>query len=261
MITASDGVALHVTRQGEGAPVVLIPGLGGTASFWSPILSALAGYSVVLADHRGCGASERPKGDYHIARLARDILEILDAHKIDRAHVVGHSTGGVIAQYLALHAPERVNRLVLSASWMRTDAYFQLLFATRRDVLLAAGPATYNRLGALLAYPPGWFTGREAEIDRSAAAAERELAPISVTAARITMLLEDCETPDAGRITAPTLVMGARDDAIVPWHHAEMLAATIPHAALLAFEGGHFFPRVHPARYGAVLAEFLGGHA
>ena len=257
-LVATDQVKLHVETAGTGEPLVLIPGLGGVGSFWHPVRPALTDrFRTITIDHRGTGRSDKPPGPYLIARLAQDVLDVLDALQIPRAHLAGHSTGGVIAQHIALATPARVGKLILSATWSQPDTHFRLLFETRLAVLQQASPATYAHLSLLLGYPPGWFAGRENELAKIAATAAADLAPIEITAARIRMLLDDSAIDEPERITAPTMVIGATDDAIVPFHHSTMLAAVIPGARLARMTGGHFFPRVHPERVGAAYREFL----
>ena len=107
---------------GEGEALFLIPGLGGSAAFWDEIAPALAQrFKVIVMDHRGAGRSERPEQSYSVELLARDAVDVLDHFQIARAHIVGHSTGGAIAQVLAIDYPDRVNRIVLSGSWAKPD--------------------------------------------------------------------------------------------------------------------------------------------
>ncbi|MBV8513252.1 MAG: alpha/beta fold hydrolase, partial [Xanthobacteraceae bacterium] len=164
-VRADDGCMLHVEREGRGAPLLLIAGLGGTADFWAPLRPLLRDeFELVLFDHRGTGRSDRPSGGYSVQRIAADALAIMDALRIERAHVVGHSTGGAVTQTLALDAADRVDHIVISASWARSDYCFRLLFETRLAVLEQAGAKAYAALGQVLGFPPAWITDHEAEV-------------------------------------------------------------------------------------------------
>ncbi|MGH3126446.1 MAG: alpha/beta fold hydrolase, partial [Gaiellaceae bacterium] len=100
-------------RRGEGQPLVLVHGLGYARWGWEPVADALAErFEVVLLDNRGIGESEAPAGPYTAAEMAEDVVRVLDEAGLERAHVVGTSLGGMIAQELALRT-ERVERLVL----------------------------------------------------------------------------------------------------------------------------------------------------
>src|ERR1700760_3908863 len=101
-IVIGDG-ALYYERQGVGFPVMFVTGLGGFASFWQDQVAAFAKqFDVVTHDHRGIGQSDKSPISYTVDRMAEDVIGLMNALGIDRAHVVGHSTGGAIAQTLAV---------------------------------------------------------------------------------------------------------------------------------------------------------------
>lgn len=258
LVTLKDGCSIHVSEHGSGSPILFIPGLGGAASFWDAVVPHFSdSYRTIAVDHRGAGRSDRPEGPYSIELIAADSVEILGHLGLERVHVVGHSTGGRIAQTIALQHPERVDHLVISGSWDVPDARFELLFRTRLQVLQQAGPAAYQNLTHALGFPADWIATHGAELAQAVFSAAKNLAPLPVTIARILMLLEQGDAPDLARITAPTLVIGAPDDALVPFYHSQHLADAIPGARLEALPGAHFFPRVHPQRFAALVRAFL----
>jgi pimeloyl-ACP methyl ester carboxylesterase len=112
------GTQLHVERRGGGDPLLLVQGMGANCDHWGePFLRALErDVELVLYDHRGVGRSGASAGDVSTATLAADALAVLDAAGIERAHVLGFSMGGMVAQELALAAPARVASLVLVAT-------------------------------------------------------------------------------------------------------------------------------------------------
>jgi 3-oxoadipate enol-lactonase len=115
-ITTGDGVGLAVEVAGEGPGLLLVHGLGGAKEDFTDHVPALArDYTVVIFDHRGHGASDKPteRGAYSIDRLATDILEVADAVGLDRFRLLGHSMGGMVARQIPLRAPERVEALVM----------------------------------------------------------------------------------------------------------------------------------------------------
>lgn len=258
-VIADDGCRLHVEQEGSGPALLLISGLGGKGDFWNDVRPSLAkSFRVVTFDHRGTGASDHPPQGYTIAHMVGDVLNILDALEIDRTHIVGHSTGGAIAQVLALDMPERVGRLVISASWGRPDYRFRLLFETRLGVLERASPGLYTAFGQLLGFPNDWINDNEAAVSRAIAQADNAAQEDrAVGAARIKMLLEHDRLDDLHRIAAPTLVVGAPDDMIVPIEHADAIAQRIPDATLLEIAGGHFYPRTRADLFARSVAEFL----
>jgi aminoacrylate hydrolase len=257
-LNASDGCRVHYETEGEGAPLVLIPGLGGDGRFWSGVVAQLSDrFRLIIVDHRGAGRSDRPIGPYSIGRIARDIIEILDAEGIGRAHLVGHSTGGTVVQTLALDMPDRVGRIIISGSWAAADARFRLLFLARLALLERNQPEIYQAFTHVLGYTGEWLSAHEAELAAAVEGAPATLAPLEVTSARIRMLLDFDRSAELSRIAAPTLVIGAREDEMVPLSHSEQIAGLIPSARLEVVSGAHFFPRTEPADYAARIRDFL----
>ena len=100
--------------SGDGPPLLLIQGLGYGRWGWEPIVPGLAArHRVIRFDNRGIGESDKPEGPYTAAQMAGDALQVLDEAGIERANVIGASLGGMIAQELAVTAPDRVDKLVL----------------------------------------------------------------------------------------------------------------------------------------------------
>src|SRR4029077_1691856 len=142
-IVIGDG-ALYYERQGVGFPVMFVSGLAGFASFWhDQAVSFAKNFDVITHDHRGIGQSDLTRSGFTVDRMAADVIGLMDALEIERAHIVGHSTGGAIAQILAVEHPKRLASVVLSASWTKPDAYFRRLFGLRKDILLRLGPSAY----------------------------------------------------------------------------------------------------------------------
>lgn len=118
-LAVNDGVRLYYEAHGEGTPLLLIAGTGLNGEAWRmfqvPGLSRA--HRVIVFDHRGTGRSDRPDGDYATRQFAADAIAVLDAAGArEPAHVLGHSMGGRVAQWLAIDHPERVRTLVLAAS-------------------------------------------------------------------------------------------------------------------------------------------------
>ena len=106
-----------------------MPGLGGVGVYWKPNLPALsAKYRVIVHDHRGAGQSTHSKIRYSVDQMTDDLVRLMDHLKIEKAHLVGHSTGGAIGQTLALKSPERLKSMVLFATWTKADFFFRHLF-------------------------------------------------------------------------------------------------------------------------------------
>jgi aminoacrylate hydrolase len=261
LIRTRDGFDLHCETAGNpnGEALLLVTGLGGNATFWAEQAPRFgAGFRTITYDHRGTGRSSLPLSGYSLDQMAADALAVLDGLGIERAHVVGHSTGGCIGQILAIDQPERVISLVASSSWTAADPYFRRLFEVRKRALQEGGPTTYVRCGTLFQYPPEWITANMAAIEIAEAATLAAFPPSDIVLGKIDAILEFDRRSDLHRIRVPTLVNAATDDVICPPYFSRALAAAIPDARLeILRSGGHFCPRTRPDEYFENLAMFL----
>jgi aminoacrylate hydrolase len=250
---------LYYETSGSGPPLVLVSGLAGSASFWRLQAPRLAErFTVVTHDHRGVGRSSRDAIAYSIEQMAGDTLALMDHLGIDRAALIGQSTGGAIGQHIAATRPDRISRLVLSSTWSHADAYFTRQFALRRDLLTSAGVDLYTRVGSLLLYPPEWLRDHDREIAAAEARAVADASSPEILLGRIDALLRFDGRALAPRIACPTLVIAALDDRITPPYFSRALAQAIPGAQLVLLEdGGHFLPIVRAQRYAEIVLRFL----
>lgn len=253
-------IQLHYEDQGGGVPIVFIPGLVGLAAQWAHQVERFArSHRAIAFDHRGAGQSDKPVQEYTTALLAEDVVGLLDGLGIARAHIVGASTGGAIAQVLGLDHAERVLSLALVSTWARPDAYFRRLQEMRKEVLLGLGVAPYIRLSSLWTAGPTQFRDMLAGLEAYEAEQIRQAAPVEVMAARIDATLKHDRLGDLRRIAAPTMVVVAEDDTLVSPYLREQIAAAIPGARLARTrEGGHNCYRRDPGTFNRLLADFLG---
>jgi aminoacrylate hydrolase len=254
--------SLYYERHGMGFPVVFIPGLTGFGSFWQDQIAAFAKrFEVVTFDHRGIGQSDEGRIGYTVERMAADVVGLMDALGIERAHVVGHSTGGAIAQVLAIERPNRLASVVLSATWTRADAYFRRLFTLRKEMLLRLGPSVYLQAATLFVFPSWWVARNNERLRQMEAQSLAAFAPSEVVASRIDAVLAFDRTNELERIKTPTLVIGAEDDIVTPSYFSEELARLIPAAEVKIFpRGGHFFTQVRAREFNNAVLPFLASH-
>ena len=232
---------IYYESHGAGEPLLLVPGLGGVGSYWNPNLPALsAKYRVIVHDHRGTGQSTHSKIQYSVDQMTDDLVRLMDHLKIERAHLVGHSTGGAIGQTMALKHPQRLNRMVLFATWAKADYFFRKLFAVRRDLLMKVGKEAYVRGATLFLYPPWWIRANEKLLDERERLTIEHFPPVEIVASRIDGIVAFDRAAEVGRIKTPSLVLCAKDDAITPAYFSEELAKKIPGARLQILpDGGH----------------------
>jgi len=244
--------------HGSGEPLVLVPGLGAKGTSWSPFLERAArSHRVLTFDNRGSGRAPAIRGDISLRELARDLLRLLDQLGVERAAVVGRSMGGMIAQELALLAPERVERLVLVSTSGRADAHLASVFRTWAELAEQGVAPELRHKSSLL-----WCLGREA-LERD----ERVRAYLHARSrtdrpADYALQARACAVHDRleelWRVTAPTLVVTGTDDRLTPACHAEELTKAIPGARLASVPGaGHLAYLEKPDPFADLVLGFL----
>jgi aminoacrylate hydrolase len=256
---ALDWGALHYDEAGGGDPLLLVSGLNGLAAPWQGIIPGLAErFRVITHDHRGLGRSDAWTGAYSVDQIAADVLGLMDRLGLVRAHIVGHSLGGAVAQAIAADHPGRVGGLVIYASWPGQDAYFNRTMLMRRDVLLHQGVEAFLRTGPLGIYPPRWITENDAALTAALPGAIAAFPGVDKMVARMQACLDHERRAALPRITAPTLVIGMADDVSTPAYSSEEIAAAIPGARLVLLPyGGHNAHQVVPGELRARLLDFL----
>jgi pimeloyl-ACP methyl ester carboxylesterase len=250
-------------RHGAGAPLLLIHGLGYARWGWEPVLPGLAErFDVVLFDNRGIGESDAPPGPYTVAEMAADAVRVLDEAGLERAHVVGTSLGGMVAQELALSSPGRVDRLVLACT---TPGGPRAHPMPQQTVALIAEAATLEPAVALRRFVENALS--PATVSTQPEVVERILGHRLGTAqspacwaaqAAAGGAFDAYERLDALR--APTLVQTGTEDVVVDPRNSELLAELLPAGRLETFPGtGHLFFWERPEEFVASVTTFLEG--
>lgn len=260
---ASTGAKIHYEVEGTGEQtVLLVMGLGGHATEWGTEFPELLArkYRVVRMDNRGIAASVTEVAKWSMEDMANDALAVIDALGVARAHVIGTSMGGMIAQQLALLHPDRIDRLVLmSTSFGGAEA----VPPTPEAIALFTPPpglslAEQRRMSLGVITAPG-FAEKNLDLLEHLVAL-RESVP---TRGRVFHAqLEAIFTSDRGeavrKLQPPTLVIHGVDDTLVPVGNGKLLAERIPGARLCLLERcGHLPHLERPAESAeAVLAFF-----
>jgi aminoacrylate hydrolase len=189
-IKLRDGAELYYEKHGKGPPLFLVAGLGGDGRFWGDNVAALAGqFTVVVHDHRGTARSTLSPIAYSVAQMADDALQLIDALGFDKVHWCGHSTGGAMGQVLAIEHPDRIDRLVLSSTWARTDAFFRRLFEVRALMLKQLGPVAYLKSSALALNMPSWVRDHESDLAAAEARAHETIPAPEIVLSRIAAIV------------------------------------------------------------------------
>ncbi|WP_405064238.1 alpha/beta hydrolase [Kribbella sp. NBC_01505] len=220
---------------GAGAPVLLINGLGSASTSWFRLLPGLDGYRVITFDNRGVGRTGCSPEPFGLPTMATDAVAVLDAANVDRAHILGLSMGGLIAQELALSHPGRASSLMLAS----THAGVPHLTVAASAVATIANLPPEQRSQALT---PILYVDDTpaAEIDRDIEVAS--VIPTTSEGMRSQLLAASPwdRHDELHQLDLPTLILHGRNDRLVPLSAGEALAAAIPHAELVVIDNaGH----------------------
>ncbi len=229
---------LHYELEGaDDAPLlVLSNSLGTTLDMWLPQMPALVEHFRVLRyDTRGHGQSDVTPGPYSIAQLGSDVVSLMDYLKIPRAHFCGLSMGGMTGIWLGIHAPDRIERLVLcntSAAIGVPEMWNARIAQVRGGGMAAVIDAVLER----------WFTNdflahAPAQVDRVRAMLANT--QVEGYVANCAAVRDMDQRADLGRIATPTLVIGGKYDKSTPPEHGELIARSIPGARYVELNAAH----------------------
>lgn len=254
----ANGISLYYETSGSGAHLVLIEGLGVATWLWEKQVPEFAKhFTTIVYDNRGAGKSDKPAGPYTIGMMADDLAALLDSLKISRAHLLGVSMGGFIAQDFALRYPEKVDRLILVSTSAGGPEHVPMALEVLAQMFATDGtPRELVRRKLALAYSEAFIQSKEIEhlIDLRLADPQPPYAFMAQAAAGASFNASD----RVQNIQAPCLIMAARGDRIVPAVNAQNLAKKIPQSRIKIYEGfGHQFFVEMPDRFNRDVIEFL----
>lgn len=255
------GIEIFWQEIGSGPPLLLLEGTQVAVCGWREQAPAFSqSHRVLMYDHRGTGKSSKPPGPYSTDMLADDALAVLDALSISRAHVLGYSLGGMVAQKLALRAPERADRLVLLSTFARVPRLLRPILRWR----IRRGTQPDRPYSEILDEMIDLVLNPEFKAQN--AAAIRSL---------VEMLLADNPSQEALRaqllacidhdtlrslreLRRPTLVIHGTADRVVPHSWGRRLARAIPGARFESFPGGsHGILWENREEFNRLVLEFL----
>jgi 3-oxoadipate enol-lactonase len=247
---------VHYDLSGPaGAPVLVFSNsLGTDFSMWNPQLPALQkAFRILRYDTRGHGQTAVTPGPYTIAQLARDVLRLLDALRLERAHFCGLSMGGMIGMWLGANAPERISRLVLCSTAAKigtAEVWNARIEAIRKDGMKAVAGAVIER----------WLTPEFRAGNRGSAAGALRMLENSPPEGYMACCaaIRDADLRESiSAIRAPTLViMGAKDPATPP-ADGHFLAEHIPGARYVEVDSSHIANLEAAGPFTAALSSFL----
>ncbi|CAN7391893.1 3-oxoadipate enol-lactonase [Phenylobacterium sp. LjRoot225] len=238
MARAADGCRLVGEAHGpaEAPPLLFLNSVGCDRRLWEPQVAALSEkFRCLVFDARGHGESGAPDGDYAIAQLGEDALTILGAAEVERTHLCGLSLGGLVGQWLAVEAPDRVASLTLANTASRIGS--REGWTARMELVRAQGLEGIAAAAMERFFSPAF---RQAQPAVVAEWRRRLTATPTAGYAGCCAALRDADLgPVLERIAAPTLVIGGALDVATPPEQAVALAATIPGANLEILPAAH----------------------
>lgn len=215
-----EAAGLHYDFHGppDGEPVILSPGLGGSSHYWRPNIGAFAEHFRVLAyDHRGTGRSDPILPDtVSIEDMADDVIALMDALGIERAHFVGHAIGGMIGMAIALKARDRLRRLMVINGWARLEPHTGRCFDARLGLLREGGPRAYAEAQSIFLFPADWIALHEEEVAAMADTTVEHFPDLVTLEKRIAAARAFDILDRVGEIGTPLLAVCASDDVLVP---------------------------------------------
>ncbi len=235
-----DGARIWYATYGPGPPVILLHGGLGHSGNWGYQVPALvrSGYRAVLIDSRGHGRSTRDARPYTYELMASDVLAVMDALHLEQAGLVGWSDGAVIALILAAKAPTRV-----------AGVFF---FACNMD---PSGAKPITEFTPILRR----CISRHAQDYKRLSVTPDQFDEVADAVGFMQQTQPNYSAHDLAQISVPVAIVQSEHDEFIKREHAEYLARSIPHAALIDLAGvSHFAPLQRPEQFNTTMLAFLG---
>lgn len=263
-ITAND-IQLYYEVVGQGQPVVLISGVGQGRNYWdlAGILTTLAqDFRVISFDNRGVGQSSMPDTLYTVEMMAADTLALLDHLQLERAHIIGHSLGAMIAFELGRSHPERVGAVVMmSGLYPGPTAVLPSAAATELLLNRQGDPGELAKRGILVATAPGFETRHPDLVEALIQIALNRTQPPAIFLRQLgasqAYLQTDKLLPPA-TFQPPLCLLFGEADHTTSFPNGELIKAKIPQAHLhLIAAAGHMLPIEQPDGWIEIVKAFL----
>ncbi|HEX2271390.1 MAG TPA: alpha/beta fold hydrolase [Pyrinomonadaceae bacterium] len=255
-VSLRTGVRLRYAYQGDprGEPIILLHGFTDSWLSYSTVLPLLdRKYRVYILDQRGHGESDRPASGYALREFADDVIAFMDVMGIHQATIVGHSMGSFVAQHVAVAAPDRVKRLVLSGS--ATTTRIPAVSDLQRDVNALKDPVPEKFVRD---FQVGMAFQPLAEDFLKAVIKESLNLPARVWREIVAEMMSPKAQVELAKIKVPTLILWGDKETVFPRSEQDLLLAALPNARLKVYEDtGHSMHWERPERFAKDLQEFM----
>ncbi|MGE0068172.1 MAG: alpha/beta fold hydrolase [Solirubrobacterales bacterium] len=249
------GVELHFEVYGEGAPIVMVAGLGDDHLSWQPQVEELADdHQVVVFDNRGIGKSTIAPGPYDVREMAEDCHAVVEVLGLTGVTAVGSSMGGAICQLWALEHPDDVGRLVLTNTWGRREPFLEALFS--HWIRLGEEGDDQGIMESLLlfCFSPEYLMSNPGAVQEFYEAERPNLEGFIAGS-------HACRSHDSlerlAAIAQPTLVIAGEYDILTRPECSHEIVARIPKAELATLSTGHMVFWERAAEFNALIRRFV----
>ncbi len=237
-IAKVNGININYQVEGQGEPLVMLAGLAMDRKGWQYQVSSFKKqYQIITFDNRGVGKSEKPGGAYSPQIMAEDTIQLMDCLNIKKAHILGISMGGLIAQEIAIVYPKRIKKLILGSTWSCQDNTNGLTPAILEAAKLPIRQGAARLVDASMDKPfDRWFILPILKI-QCRFIKESEAAGFI---AQRDGVLEYNSLNRLSSIKAPTLVITGTKDRVIKSTSSDTIARNIPGARFVKInEGSH----------------------
>ena len=248
-----NGATICYTEYGRGIPLFCLTGINSTQAMWSRgFINLLAErFRVVTFDHRGVGGSVGPR-PHSIASFAVDASLLIKHLSLTKAHILGVSMGGMVAQHLAVHHSDCVDHLILGAT-----SCSGLLIRPKLRMLLGAFFYLKPTLAARALVSDHYLHADPGHLQSLLDTMRSSSAGTTVFLEQLAAIANFNLRREISNITSPTLVICGTDDQIINHENSDLIASKIRGARLIKWDGvGHLFPRERPADTVEAISNF-----
>jgi len=260
----ANNIQLYYEEHGVGEPLLMIEGLGYATWMWYRQVSELSKeYRVIIFDNRGVGDSDKPDLPYTIDMMAADAAGVLQSLGIERAHILGVSMGGYIAQAFASNYPEMIHTLTLVCTSFGGPNAVPMPLSTFTAMTSVADltPEQAILQGMSVAFGPDFWDNNQEEIKKMVGWRLARPTPRYAWQHQFNAVVQANLEDRARHIQAPTLIITGDADMVVPAENSQLLAKAIPGSRLVILPGSGHLPFIERAReFNQEVLTFLKHH-
>ncbi|MBF8265103.1 MAG: alpha/beta hydrolase fold protein [Dehalococcoidia bacterium] len=258
LIRAGD-INIYCEIHGRGKPLVLLMGLGCHSGLWLYQVQEFSkSFQVIVIDNRGISRSDKPSGDYSIAMMADDTANLLKALNIPKAHILGMSMGGAIAQRFALRYPQMVDKLVLACTFSEQTPYGIMMMELWEQIARGAGIGAVTSLLLLQSFTPRGFVEQKKVVAQIQEIFALYPQPVAAYVSQNHACQGHNTSGELPLIKVPTLGLVGERDIQTPVASVKFIAEKIPGAKLQIIPRcGHGFMWEAAEQFNEAVMNFL----